>query len=363
MSFRVGQPFSGAGTPITLDGNDQYILAAGITVHSTNNAALQAGGANNTIDVEGTLIGVAGLVMDSGTVNIADSGVVAGAGASGTGVDGIRLLTGASALFNRGLILGELCGIRVSSDASASVINYGRIISEFEGIACDATGTIATKLQNFGTITGLQGDAFRGTGTGDSVINKGQINGNVNLGGGNDIYDGNGGRVKGWIWGDAGTDTLSGGASADLIYGGVGNDRITGRGGRDDLWGDDTATLAVNAGKDTFDFNAISESGTTASKRDIIRDFNNGNDRIDLSTIDANTTIAGNQAFTVLAKGTATSAVGTGKIGWYWIDSSNNANDRTIIRINNDADAAADMTIELVGLKNLSRTGGVDFVL
>lgn len=357
MTFYIGEPFSGAGTPITLDGNDLYILAAGITVHSTN-IALRAPGANNTIDVDGTLIGSFGLSMDSGTVNIADSGVVAG-----TTGDGIVFSNGASALVNRGLIAGDLYGIRLSSDASASVINYGRIISEFEGIVSDATGTIATKLQNFGTITGHRGDAFQGTATGDSVINKGQINGHVNLGGGNDIYDGNGGRVNGWFWGDAGNDTLSGGASADLIYGGVGNDRITGRGGRDDLWGDDTATLAVNAGKDTFDFNAISESGTTASKRDIIRDFNNGDDRIDLSTIDANTTIAGNQAFTVLAKGTATSAVGTGKIGWYWIDSSNNANDRTIIRINNDADAAADMTIELVGLKNLSRTGGVDFVL
>jgi Ca2+-binding RTX toxin-like protein len=359
MTFYIGKPFSGATAPITLDGNDQYFLAAGITVNVGSGPALFMNGLNNTAEIEGTLLGEWALQMQQGgAAQIAVTGIAAG---DNYGV----LCFAVTNLVNRGLILSGGRGVAVEPNADATVINYGRIIGNIGIEALNLAGSErgAIDLQNFGTITGHGGTSLLGQSVTDSVINKGQMNGNVNLGGGGDIYDGNGGRVKGWIWGDAGNDTLSGGASADLIYGGVGNDSITGRGSRDDLWGDDTATLAVNAGRDTFDFNAISESGTTSSTRDIIRDFNNGDDRIDLSTIDANTTVGGNQAFTVLTKGTATSAVGTGKIGWYWIDSSNNANDRTIISINNDADAAADMTIELVGLKNLSRSAGVDFLL
>jgi hypothetical protein len=52
--------------------------------------------------------------------------------------------------------------------------------------------------------------------------------------------------------------------------------------------------------------------------------------------------------------------VGTGKIGWYQIDKAGNEEDRTILRINNDADAAVDMTIAVNGLVNF--TAG-DFVL
>jgi hypothetical protein len=37
-------------------------------------------------------------------------------------------------------------------------------------------------------------------------------------------------------------------------------------------------------------------------------------------------------------------------------------NDRTIIRINNDADGAIEMQIELQGLITLSAVAGVDFI-
>ena len=50
-------------------------------------------------------------------------------------------------------------------------------------------------------------------------------------------------------------------------------------------------------GLDTFDFNAIAESSVGTS-RDIITDFNRMQlDKMDLSTIDANNTLANDQAF------------------------------------------------------------------
>ena len=51
---------------------------------------------------------------------------------------------------------------------------------------------------------------------------------------------------------------------------------------------------------DTFDFNAVSEMGTTAATRKIITDFVHNDDVIDLSTIDANGAGAGDTAFSFL---------------------------------------------------------------
>jgi len=83
------------------------------------------------------------------------------------------------------------------------------------------------------------------------------------------------------INGGAGNDTLIGSAGADTIVGGAGKDTLTGGGGAD-----------------TFVFKAVGES--TVANPDRILDFVSGVDRIDLSAIDANTRVAGNQAFTFI---------------------------------------------------------------
>lgn len=145
---------------------------------------------------------------------------------------------------------------------------------------------------------------------------------------------------------------IVGNGVANTLMGGLGNDTLTGGDGRDLLTG--------GAGLDRFDFNAVSESGITAATRDVIFDFKKGQDKIDLSTIDANTTLANDQAFSLLAKGTASSAVGKGKIGWYQQNAAGTANDKTILKLNVDNDAQIEMTIELRGLINLT---AADFIL
>ena len=105
------------------------------------------------------------------------------------------------------------------------------------------------------------------------------------------------------LTGSSFADQLSGNAGANTLTGGAGNDLLTGRAGADDLYG--------GAGADRFIFAATSDSTMAAAGQDTVFDFlASQGDRIDLSRIDANTKIGGDQAFTFIN----TSAF-TGKAG------------------------------------------------
>ncbi|AOF92129.1 hypothetical protein [Sinorhizobium sp. RAC02] len=97
-------------------------------------------------------------------------------------------------------------------------------------------------------------------------------------------------------------DYLFGGAGNDTISGGTGNDAIEGNAGNDKLYGGKGAdTLAGGTGADTFVFKSTSDSTVSASGRDTLSDFSRAQkDQISLSAIDANTKIAGNQAFSFI---------------------------------------------------------------
>jgi serralysin len=100
--------------------------------------------------------------------------------------------------------------------------------------------------------------------------------------------------------GGAGSDVLTGNETANLLKGVAGKDKLSGLAGNDTLDGGSGAdTLVGGAGADVFDFNSIKE--TPAGARDIIQDFVQGVDHIDLRTIDASTVAAGDQAFSFIA--------------------------------------------------------------
>ena len=81
--------------------------------------------------------------------------------------------------------------------------------------------------------------------------------------------------------GNDGNNTLNGMAGNDALSGGKGSDKLTG-----------------GKGVDIFKFNDAKETGITLKTRDTITDFNhNEKDKIDLSAIDANAKLAGDQAF------------------------------------------------------------------
>lgn len=75
--------------------------------------------------------------------------------------------------------------------------------------------------------------------------------------------------------GGSGNDLLIGNSADNVLKGGAGNDIIYGGGGADTLWG--------GTGSDVFVFGAVSDSAPGAA--DIIKDFQSGIDKIDVSAL------------------------------------------------------------------------------
>lgn len=97
----------------------------------------------------------------------------------------------------------------------------------------------------------------------------------------------------------SGNDTVIGSKFADTVIGGGGRDVIKAGAGNDELIGGAGADRLVGgAGRDTFVYESASDSTRAASGRDLIRDFQGlRGDRIDLESIDANLSVAGDQDF------------------------------------------------------------------
>jgi Ca2+-binding RTX toxin-like protein len=144
------------------------------------------------------------------------------------------------------------------------------------------------------------------------------------------------------INGLGGNDRIDGGAGNDTINGGAGNDTIIGGLGRD--------TLTGGAGNDTFVFRSTGDSGTSNSTRDVITDFVTGQDKIDLSAIDANSRTSANDGFTFLAENDAIFTKTAGELAWH----TDAANNRTIVQIDVNGDGKSDLDIALTGIKQLT---------
>ncbi|WP_176594362.1 cadherin domain-containing protein [Sphingobium sp. EM0848] len=137
-------------------------------------------------------------------------------------------------------------------------------------------------------------------------------------------------------------DILKGGAGIDTINGMGGNDLITGGGSGDILTG--------GAGADSFIYNAISDS--TPKAMDVITDFQQGIDKINLPAVDANSLLRGQQHFTFIGD-TNFSAAGQLHVHSDGIN--------TFIEGNTDNNPlTVEFRIELLGIHTLSAN---DFVL
>lgn len=183
----------------------------------------------------------------------------------------------------------------------------------------NSSNNVITGTEEVDTLYGdLGNDAIYGQDGGDSIYGGRSAddptdgpdriygdggNDQVWAGGGDDIvYGGPGNEIhlsgqsgNDTLHGEAGTDYLGGGSGNDILYGGTENDILSGTDGLDRLSG--------QGGTDTFDYDAVSHSRVGSTLRDVITDFTGvgGSTRtevIDLSTIDANTGVSGNQAFT-----------------------------------------------------------------
>lgn len=124
-------------------------------------------------------------------------------------------------------------------------------------------------------ISGGYGDDVITGGSGDDIITAGEGNDKIDAGSGNDNIDGG-----------TGNDTFITGSGTDTIIGGEGDDNLNGGSGADLMTG--------GSGADIFDFNALTDS--TLTQRDLIQDFSQGNDHIELIGL----------GFTGIAAGAAT---------------------------------------------------------
>jgi serralysin len=133
---------------------------------------------------------------------------------------------------------------------------------------------------------------------------------------------------------------MTGNAVANTIQGGAGNDRIAGAGGRD--------VLSGGAGNDVFVMDAATHSGPYVGSRDVITDFARGQDRIDLSGIDAQPATTGNGAFSFV--GTFSSTNATGQLRFAYDSASGSGT----LYGSTDADTTAEFSISLVGVSSLA---------
>ncbi|MCF3639361.1 hypothetical protein LXM94_05205 [Rhizobium sp. TRM95111] len=326
----------GAGIRANLGTTDDVIVNAGVTVSRTDGVgffdrAIVGTGSNHTAEIEGT-VSAGGGVIDLGDSQSADSNneVLLSSTAKIRSSDhyGLRIRSFDSLIDNAGSVVGESFGViigGINDTTTSSIVNSGTITGKNDdGITRFNPSTEKLTIFNTGTING---DVFafdaNGTTAVEEIRNKGLMNGDIDLEGGNDLFNtAGGGKIVGTVFGGDGIDTLKGGNFKDFfdggagddimngallhdtLDGGAGNDTIKGGKGKDTLIGGlDKDILTGGLGRDLFVFETINDSKQVPAQRDLITDFFRGQaDKIDLSLIDASTSTAGDQAFTFLGK-------------------------------------------------------------
>lgn len=168
-------------------------------------------------------------------------------------------------------------------------------------------GSVVEKVRGFENASGGNGnDHIYGTASANILLGGGGIN---------------------VVFGYGGNDTLVGGNDLDVLVGGLGKDLLTG-----------------NLGTDYFSYSSIRDSGITAATRDVIMDFQQGVDKIDIELIDANTANGSttNEDFVFIGTNLLGGFTGTpGELRAYWTLGGQ------IIEADVNGDRKADFSIKL----------------
>lgn len=146
-----------------------------------------------------------------------------------------------------------------------------------------------------------------------------------------------GGDAADQLFGRAGDDTLLGEAGDDILAGNAGQDRLRG-----------------SQGDDTYLYFRLTDSEIGFIRRDILEDFEQGSDRIDLSRLDADEGLAGDQRFDFVLR---TAFSGTAGELRYFKAANLGV---TVVQVDTDGDAVQDLQIELSGFIDLQAQ---DFLL
>ena len=180
------------------------------------------------------------------------------------------------------------------------------------GAPAGTSGAVPVTIAS-GAFSGIESLSFNGRFASDPAARPSYdaVMQNGNIGGGTLIVNGSSLEVgqrlgfDGWAVGD-GNFRIFGGADGDTLRGGAGDDVFEGGGLGDALFGGN--------GKDVFVYRNVSDSAGNAC--DVIHGFHFGNDKIDLSLIDADATAAGNQAFAFIGSGAFSNKAGELRAGF-----------------------------------------------
>ena len=149
-----------------------------------------------------------------------------------------------------------------------------------------------------------------------------------------------------WAYGNATDNALTGNSGANKLYGLAGNDTLSGAGGNDWLEGGaGKDTLIGGPGNDSFVFRRGDFSGATTATADVIQDFTHGEDHLRLNFVDADSGLAGDQAFAFM--GTAAFDGHAGELRYEQIDGN------TFVSGDINGDGSADFMVRLDGLHML----------
>lgn len=226
-------------TIYTLFGNDDLNVGLGITLFTTGTAefatssdAVLAYSGQHRITVAGSILAYDDCINLLGSqgaqyVEIASSGLlVSGVASNIVDADGVILDGQNSTLINNGTIIskGSAVQVIVVDGGTTTITNTGVMTTDSYGI-WNRFGAGTLEFTNSGIVES-DVQSYLGGHAVDRVTNSGTMVGDVDLGGGDDLYVGTGGTVVGDILGGAGNDRFVVGLSAEVIDGGEGIDTL-----------------------------------------------------------------------------------------------------------------------------------------
>lgn len=184
------------------------------------------------------------------------------------------------------------------------------------------------------------------TGRGQHFMVRGASAVEADLGNGADLYSGSTGADT--LSAGGGNDLAQGGAGDDVLRGEAGADRLLGGAGNDTIIGGaDADVMRGDAGADRFVWLALSDSLSAA--RDRVLDFDQGEDRLDVSGIDADLVTAGDQGFALIGSNAFSGGLGVAQLRFVALAG------RVLVQLDSaDADAIADAMIVVLGTTTLA---------
>jgi serralysin len=244
-----------SATAFTLAANEFGYVGESATLSLVAGTVVSMTGASSDLYVYGHLFSGSGVTVE-GVAASSFHEILVGAGGSIVANSGRAISIDGGTITNYGTIHSGGTNAIVGTGGAIAIINYGEISRNTNsGFAIGYDGTGGWELENHGRITGNVG--ADSTATSFKLVNTGIIDGKVSdfsssaavvrnsgtitdiveMRGGDDTYDGTGGRVYGAVRGEDGNDTLTGGDFAESLSGGNNDDVLRGNGGIDTLDG------------------------------------------------------------------------------------------------------------------------------